>query len=76
MRNGQFAWLRRACFAGREYAWCDPSRTDLFAPASSSLINKMIPSVFQHFRQDGWNMASVDISDAYLSVAQPATDNC
>ena len=65
-------WYRRSRYVAREYAWLDV-RHDLFAPASTAVSNRLLPIHFLSHEQDAsdpWIMASMDISDAYLSVLQ------
>ena len=38
-------WYRRSRFVAREYAWLS-ERTDIFAPASTSLCNRLISNPF------------------------------
>ncbi|CAE7329769.1 RE2, partial [Symbiodinium microadriaticum] len=65
-------WYRRSRYVAREYAWLSV-RHDLFAPASTAVSNRLLPIHFLSHEQDAndpWIMASMDISDAYLSVLQ------
>ena len=46
----QDVWYRRSRFVAREYAWLS-ERTDIFAPASTSLCNRLIPILFMREKQ-------------------------
>ncbi|CAJ1393691.1 unnamed protein product, partial [Effrenium voratum] len=65
-------FMRRARFVAREFHWDDPHRQQLFAPATSSLVIRLLPALFQHKKAEGldWVMIALDISDAYLTVDQ------
>ena len=63
-------YLRRSRFVGREYAWLDKDRTELFAPASSSLLTRLLPSVFMHNRHNNHACCVLDVADAFLTVDQ------
>ncbi|CAJ1355169.1 unnamed protein product, partial [Effrenium voratum] len=65
-------FMRRARFVAREFHWDDPHRQQLFAPATSSLVIRLLPALFQHKKAKGldWVMIALDISDAYLTVDQ------
>ena len=67
-------WLRRARLVAREYNWIDPHREGLFAPASSSNLVRVIPSLFQHGRASNrpFGLMAFDVSDAYLTCQQPS----
>ena len=73
MRGGRKVWLRRSRYVAREFAWAE-DRTDLFAPASSAVANRIIPVIYvQKMAEDpscGWVLWVMDITDAYLSVVQ------
>ena len=65
-------WYRRSRYVAREYSWLSV-RHDLFAPASTAVSNRLLPILYMSHEQDSsdpWIMASMDISDAYLSVPQ------
>ena len=68
-RNGQGAYLRRARFVAREFNWWEPDRV-VFAPATSQVITKLIPSLYMAHREAGWVMLGLDVKDAYLTVPQ------
>ena len=59
---------RRARLVARDFAWLDPSRLDVFAPAGGQSLLRLIPASSQ---LRGWKMMSLDIKDAYLMCAQP-----
>ena len=61
---------RRSRFVGREYAWLDKDRTELFAPASSSLLTRLLPSVFMHNKDNNHACCVLDVADAFLTVDQ------
>ncbi|CAE7327697.1 unnamed protein product [Symbiodinium microadriaticum] len=63
-------YLRRSRFVGREYAWLDKDRTELFAPASSSLLTRLLPSVFMHNKDNNHACCVLDVADAFLTVDQ------
>ncbi|CAE7543949.1 RE1 [Symbiodinium necroappetens] len=63
-------YLRRSRFVGREYAWLDKDRTELFAPASSSLLTRLLPSVFMHNKGNNHACCVLDVADAFLTVDQ------
>ncbi|CAE7355668.1 RE1 [Symbiodinium sp. KB8] len=75
MRGGRKVWLRRSRYVAREFAWAE-DRTDLFAPASSAVANRIIPVpviYVQKMAEDpscGWVLWVMDITYAYLSVVQ------
>ncbi|CAE7239270.1 unnamed protein product [Symbiodinium sp. CCMP2592] len=66
----QQQYLRRSRFVGREYAWMDKDRTELFAPASSSLLTRLLPSAFMRSKGDGHACCVLDVADAFLTVDQ------
>ena len=72
--NGMRCWLRRARYVAREYAWLSPERQDLFCPASSNITNRLLPSVFLHWKmkhpEKQCVMCAIDIGDAFLTVEQ------
>ena len=72
--NGQRCWLRRARYVAREYAWLSPERQDLFSPASSNITNRLLPSLFLHWKkkypEKRFTLAAIDIGDAFLTVPQ------
>ena len=72
--NGKRCWPRRARYVAREYAWLSPERQDLFSPASSNITNRLLPSVFLHWKmkhpEKQFVMGAIDIGDAFLTVEQ------
>ena len=71
--NGQRVWLRRARYVAREFAWLTPDREDLFSPASSSIITRILPYAFLKRRANLMKqqmMISLDVADAFLTVRQ------
>ncbi|CAE7566837.1 RE1 [Symbiodinium sp. CCMP2592] len=68
-------WLRRARLVARDFAFLCPGRTDLFSPASNALQSKIIPCVFIDNYHNGWQLVSLDVTDAYLNCPQ-AEDTC
>ena len=63
-------YLRRSRFVGREYAWLDNGQTELFAPASSSLLTRLLPGVFMRNKADDHACCVLDVADAFLTVDQ------
>ena len=65
-------WLRRSRYVAREYNWLNPEREGLYAPASSALMTKVLPSLYTYLQaRDGdWVLGSMDVSDAFLMVEQ------
>ena len=71
--NGKRVWLRRARYVAREFAWLTPEREDLFSPASSSIITRILPYAFLKRRANLMKqqmMISLDVADAFLTVRQ------
>ena len=72
--GGQRCWLRRARYVAREYAWLSPERQDLFSPASSNVTNRLMPSIFLHWKkkypEKKFVLGAIDIGDAFLTVPQ------
>ncbi|CAE7780604.1 RE1 [Symbiodinium sp. CCMP2592] len=73
--SGCTYWLRRARLVARDFAFLCPGRTDLFSPASNALQSKIIPCVFIDNYHKGWQLVSLDVTDAYLNCPQ-AEDTC
>ena len=71
--KGQPIWLRRSRFVAREFAWLQPDTNALFSPASSSIVSRLLPTMFLDMRES-FNavMASMDFKDAFLTV-EPKT---
>ena len=72
-RHEEEVWLRRARYVAREFTWMSPERQDLFSPASSSIITRILPYCFlKQSTVPGSDvcMASLDITDAFLTVDQ------
>ena len=67
---GQAYWLRRARLVARDFAFLCPGRTDLFSPASNALQSKIVPAVFIDNYHKGWQLVSLDVTDAYLNCPQ------
>ena len=61
-------WKRRARLVARDFAWCDPNRTDVFAPAGGHSLLRLVPAICQ---VKGRKMIAMDVKDAYLMCAQP-----
>lgn len=63
-------WLRRSRLCAREYNHLSV-RTDTYAPASSTAVNRLLPSlaVSSEFHKSHL-LGSLDITDAYLQVKQ------
>ena len=67
--DGVNYWMRRARFVGREFQWMACERDGgLFAPASSNLVRRILPSIMMH-RKD-YKMMVLDFQDAFLTVNQ------
>ena len=80
-RHDVKVWLRRARYVAREFTWMSPERQDLFSPASSSIITRILPYCFlKQSTVPGSDvcMASMDITDAFLTVDQevPTVVDC
>ena len=71
-REGQAWYLRRSRWVAREYTWLDPEKEVAFAPASSSLLLRLLPSYVMRKRNEGgkYGVATLDITDAFLTVDQ------
>ena len=76
MVGNELKQLRRSRIVAKEFAWLDPDREHLFAPASSSTVSRIIPALFVHNRtplvkhQEQFHLMSMDVRDAYLTCAQ------
>ena len=71
--KGNRVWLRRARYVAREFAWLTPDREDLFSPASSSIITRVLPYAFLKRKSSSMKqqmMISMDVADAFLTVRQ------
>ena len=72
--NGQRCWLRRARYVAREYAWLSPERQDLFSPASSNVANRLLPTLYLHWKhkypEKKFILSAIDVGDAFLTVTQ------
>lgn len=53
-------WMRRARLVAREYAFAEGKRDDVFSPASSSHLLRLLPVL----------LGCLDIKDAFLQVTQ------
>ena len=71
-REGQPWYLRRSRWVAREYTWLDPEKEVTFAPASSSLLLRLLPNYVIRKRNEGgkYGIATLDITDAFLPVDQ------
>eukprot|EP00435_Cladocopium_sp_Y103_P056888 s567_g19.t1 len=72
-------WLRRSRLVAREFAWLDAERNDLFSPASSSIVARLLPAMYLEMKQNAdCVMVSIDVKDAFLTVKQttPTIVNC
>ena len=57
----------------REFAWLTPEREDLFSPASSAVVSRLLPYCYlkRAAREEKTQaMMSLDVSDAFLTVKQ------
>ena len=67
------AFLRRARFVARDFKWMtNMADSDIFAPASASVLLKLLPAVLVTKQKQGepWEALALDITDAYLTVPQ------
>ncbi len=62
-------WLRRSRLVAREFTFLE-HRTDVFAPASSSSCQRIIPAIAMLGQHPNYVLGSLDIGDAYLMVPQ------
>lgn len=66
MLDSELKQLRRSRIAAKEFAWLDPGREHLSAPASPSSASRIIPALFVHNRtplvkqQDQYHLMSMD----------------
>ena len=68
-RRGARCWLRRSRYVAREFAWLTPEREDLFSPASSAVVSRLLPYCYlkRAAREEKTQaMMSLDVSDAFL----------
>ena len=80
-RKGAKCWLRRSRYVAREFAWLTPDREDLFSPASSAVVSRLLPYCYLKRSSKGEKtqaMMSLDVSDAFLTVKQetPTVVSC
>ena len=68
-RNGEQMWLRRSRLVAREFNFME-RRTDVFAPASSSVCQRILPALAVTNAFPKRVLGSLDIGDAYLKVPQ------
>ncbi|CAE7303180.1 unnamed protein product [Symbiodinium sp. CCMP2592] len=69
VHQGKPIWLRRARYVAREFAWlCE--RSDTFAPASSCLLNRLLPILYTTSTAPDKCLVAIDVSDAFLTVDQ------
>ncbi|CAE7526382.1 unnamed protein product, partial [Symbiodinium sp. CCMP2456] len=65
------AFLRRARFVAREFRWLSNMiDSDVFAPASSNALLRVLPAVLVARQPQDWIALSLDVADAYLTVCQ------
>ena len=72
-RRGARCWPRRSRYVAREFAWLTPEREDLFSPASSAVVSRLLPycDLKRAAREEKTQaMMSLDVSDAFLTVKQ------
>ena len=79
-QDPQFKWLRRARLVAREYAFAEGKRDDVFSPASSSHLLRLLPALYlcktaldDFPGDDPYVLGSLDIKDAFLQVDQCGT---
>ena len=70
-RNNQ--WIRRGRLVAKELKIWSPWRQDLFSPAATPAVVKLVPHVFTA-KGGEWCLYSLDIKDAFLTVQQ--RDEC
>ncbi len=80
-RRGARCWLRRSRYVAREFAWLTPDSEDLFSPASSAVVSRLLPYCYLKRAARGERtqvMMSLDVSDAFLTVKQetPTVVSC
>ena len=73
----QYKWLRRARLVAREYAFAEGKRDDVFSPASSSHLLRLLPALYlcktaldEFTGDDPYVLGSLDVKDAFLQVDQ------
>ena len=72
-RRGARCWLRRSRYVAREFAWLTPEREDVFSPASSAVVSRLLPYCYlkRAAREEKTQaMMSLDVGDAFLTVKQ------
>ena len=62
-------WTRRERLVARDFAWRDPNRTDVFAPAG--FLAEVGSSDLSGQRLEDDHEITMDVKDAYLMCAQP-----
>ena len=61
-------WLRRSRFVAREFFnWLADEKQSMFSPASSSILSRILPTVFLQHKADDWVLMSCDVQDAFLT---------
>ena len=65
------AWIRRSRLVAREFNWLESDREDIFSPATSSAVVKLLPALVM---SDGFipnaALCTLDISDAFSQLPQ------
>ena len=70
-KGGGEAFLRRARFVAREFRWLSAMvDNEVFAPASSNALLRVLPAALVARQPEGWTALSLDVADAYLTVPQ------
>ena len=64
-------WRRRARLVTKELKVWDPHRTDLYSPATSPAVLRLLPHLFTLRKDAKWVIFSIDVKDAFLQVDQP-----
>ena len=70
--NTERCWQRRSRLVAREYKTVE-KRDDVFSPATSPALTKIIPMLCLAFN---WSVWSVDVKDAFLQVPQKVKVLC
>ena len=70
--NAERCWQRRSRLVAREYKTVE-KRDDVFSPATSPALTKIIPMLCLAFN---WSVWSVDVKDAFLQVPQKVKVLC
>ena len=65
-KEGQPIWLRRSRLEAREFQWMDSERNDLFSPASSSSVARLLPVMYLDMKEHiDAVMLGIDVRDVF-----------